>query len=71
MLQNKKNGTVLSRNAMKKLQGGTSSAPGGRCIAYLGRCKRTDKCCPTSDGFAIFCSATATMPFGTCSLVSG
>jgi hypothetical protein len=71
MVKNKKIGTVLSRNAMKRLQGGAFAAPGGRCLPYLARCGRKDTCCPTSDGFAVLCGATAGNTFTTCSLVTG
>jgi hypothetical protein len=71
MVQNKKIGTVLSRNAMKRLRGGASAPPGGRCLPYLARCGRKDTCCPALDGFAVLCSATASNPVGTCSLLTG
>jgi hypothetical protein len=72
MLKNKKFGTELSRKAMKKVQGGVipPGGGGGGCIPFLGSCRRTDTCCPYVDGSPVFCSATATKPVGTCSLVA-
>jgi hypothetical protein len=70
MLKNKKIGARLSRNEMKNVKGGIWPPGGGGCLPFMSACRRTDTCCPYVDGSPVFCSATATKPVGTCSLVA-